>query len=604
MAEEILIKEPIKVTATNVIDLTGVPEDVKEYYEGQLLLKQDKYDPTLLTASKEVGGAVNELKQQLDQIFEQTEEYISEQVELVREQLTEDIEDIEEQTSNSIARIQQQVNESVERIEGEVAKGIGDVRTDVEVLKSAFFQTSLLYKRDVRHEYDGRVTADGLPVINGSDAVLKKVEGNTVACKNLIPYPYIATTVTRDGLTYTDNGDGSVTVKGTATKASTFPLCEIYFGKESYFGSVSGGSNGYYFFQDCWYDKNNNTTFVRVNNGETIDKTFYPMVHTGTETVSYVPYFKGLKNASFAGIESTGKNIWNGTWEVGGINLNNGETIADGSSLVSSFVKVAPNASIAISGISATYELCMYDRNKSFVRRSGSWNPKSVKLADNEFYIRIYHYLDKNPPTQTQVEYGTVATEYEPYRSEIFSFPKTPTPLGTTIDFETQKIVEGSTEIVFNGTEDWSVRSIDSSVSDGGSKHRFGVALPKVSIGESSNINSVSSVYPSVSPDKSWHGTCGVAVDGSNVYLFDGAFATKTAEEFKDHIAELYASGNPLTIRYLLATPIETDFTEAQISAGNKYPVYNKGMEKVLGNENAEFGAINTLTVNYILVKE
>ena len=38
----------------------------------------------------------------------------------------------------------------------------------------------------------------------------------TVAGKNLIPYPYIYTTTTINGVTFTDNGDGSITVDGTA----------------------------------------------------------------------------------------------------------------------------------------------------------------------------------------------------------------------------------------------------------------------------------------------------------------------------------------------------------------------------------------------------
>lgn len=40
--------------------------------------------------------------------------------------------------------------------------------------------------------------------------------------KNLISYPYDNTTLTRNGITFTDNGDGSITVNGTATSNSAF----------------------------------------------------------------------------------------------------------------------------------------------------------------------------------------------------------------------------------------------------------------------------------------------------------------------------------------------------------------------------------------------
>lgn len=39
--------------------------------------------------------------------------------------------------------------------------------------------------------------------------------------KNLIPYPYYQTTRTNAGVTYTDNGDGTITVDGTSTSSTT-----------------------------------------------------------------------------------------------------------------------------------------------------------------------------------------------------------------------------------------------------------------------------------------------------------------------------------------------------------------------------------------------
>ena len=42
---------------------------------------------------------------------------------------------------------------------------------------------------------------------------------------NLIPYPYKETTKTQNGLTFTDNGDRTITVNGVATADTTFLLC-------------------------------------------------------------------------------------------------------------------------------------------------------------------------------------------------------------------------------------------------------------------------------------------------------------------------------------------------------------------------------------------
>lgn len=59
--------------------------------------------------------------------------------------------------------------------------------------------------------------------LNGADIPNYKLYGNstqeTRSGKNLLPYPYSRTTTTTNGVTFTDNGDGSVTVNGTATTA-------------------------------------------------------------------------------------------------------------------------------------------------------------------------------------------------------------------------------------------------------------------------------------------------------------------------------------------------------------------------------------------------
>lgn len=46
----------------------------------------------------------------------------------------------------------------------------------------------------------------------------------SVASKNRLIYPYDYTTRTRNGVTFTDNGDGTITVNGTATAYTDFPM--------------------------------------------------------------------------------------------------------------------------------------------------------------------------------------------------------------------------------------------------------------------------------------------------------------------------------------------------------------------------------------------
>lgn len=72
---------------------------------------------------------------------------------------------------------------------------------------------------------------------------------------NLIPYPYVNTTKTENGVTFTDNGDGSITVNGTATAEIVYMLSiksNGIVGSGIYYlsGCPSGGSATTYMIQN------------------------------------------------------------------------------------------------------------------------------------------------------------------------------------------------------------------------------------------------------------------------------------------------------------------------------------------------------------------
>ena len=54
------------------------------------------------------------------------------------------------------------------------------------------------------------------------DFMLPQSVMNVMGAKNLLIYPYAETTKTVNGITYTDNGDGSLTISGTATASDNF----------------------------------------------------------------------------------------------------------------------------------------------------------------------------------------------------------------------------------------------------------------------------------------------------------------------------------------------------------------------------------------------
>lgn len=139
--------------------------------------------------------------------------------------------------------------------------------------------------------------------------------------RNLIPYPYARTTQTISGVTLTDNGDGSITVNGTATANVWYPISTrtastIYATKGTYYlsGCPSGGSGNKYWLQ-CdiyndttqiggFYDAGNGKTQdlnaydittlsvnIHVNSGTTVDNlTFRPLLVNMDDVSSYEPY--------------------------------------------------------------------------------------------------------------------------------------------------------------------------------------------------------------------------------------------------------------------------------------------------------------------------
>lgn len=135
-------------------------------------------------------------------------------------------------------------------------------------------------------------------------------EISTVNVKNLLPYPYTDTTKTVNGITFTDNGDGTITANGTATDTATFTLgttSEYLDYNKSYIlnGCPVNGSEGTYYIQtnvSNWIDTGSGVEFMRdlsmagasivIAEGTTVSSlTFSPMIRLAViEDDTYEPY--------------------------------------------------------------------------------------------------------------------------------------------------------------------------------------------------------------------------------------------------------------------------------------------------------------------------
>lgn len=145
------------------------------------------------------------------------------------------------------------------------------------------------------------------------------------ASKNLLPYPYQSVTKTTSGITYTDNGDGSVTVEGTSTAYPMFYFTQEYpfeVGETYTFGEEVVGVDMYIRFTNengetkyatktiTWKEGYKlQAIYLQVNPNNTVSGTTHPyMVKGNSYDGVYTPY---VPDVSVATVKTCGKNLFN-----------------------------------------------------------------------------------------------------------------------------------------------------------------------------------------------------------------------------------------------------------------------------------------------------
>lgn len=166
-------------------------------------------------------------------------------------------------------------------------------------------------------EIDGNSFQNGTPSPD-SPQELHSVESPiilNVKGSNVLPYPYSQSTITDNGITFTDNGDGSITINGTATAGANYILDSYsdltgdlylnctYTGEVSNVSSAANVFRGVYTSIDgtkhYFYNGHTNvpnsitrlTIFLFLGKGAIANNfTIKPWINLGTEPLSYEPY--------------------------------------------------------------------------------------------------------------------------------------------------------------------------------------------------------------------------------------------------------------------------------------------------------------------------
>lgn len=451
--------------------------------------------------------------------------------------------------------------------------------------------------------------------------------------------PSLNTTRTINGVTFTKNKDGSITMNGTATAETTYPINvntttntrTVLLKANSKYRMLSSYESGKYTTQ-VFYLKNNVMTYssslietveetkagmyIRVYKNAVLENvTIYPQITKGKEYKPYVPYNSLgfldigenlIKAREYsATVNNVERSITNGLVKLNG---TMGEAAA-GSNAFSIIGNWTANYSAYDTSIeyiklkAGTYTLSIHNVKGSCTEGSlalvaGNTNPKKTKAKiqlKNETSKTFT--LEEESICRISVEYNVGCTfnnfefnvmlnkgsqaPYIPYQEQAEYFPLS----------EGQKLMEGSyladdgihhvrKQVVLTGTENWNLY-----------------------------LNKTKTFKLSISP-WSYSGVCthyqgiissffdvkaGIYLSGSAVVIIsDPRFST--VEEFKTYLAEQYSAGTPVTFEYIMMTNnskiVEkiVPYTEEQKEAWEKLRHFTlfKGINNITSTANAK----------------
>lgn len=305
----------------------------------------------------------------------------------------------------------------------------------------------------------------------------------TTTGKNLLKYPYIETTKTSLGITFTDNKDGSINVSGTATGTAYYNLYSNRDGKRLTLASgtyklVTKGRSG------CNVTVNNGVIsaknegtftiteghneiycYIAIQEGLAVDETIYPMIQLASITdESYEPYtggkpspspsypqeIKSVGDSGSVAVKVTGKNILDMKKSRESI-TNSGVTYARnadysftrtgtatdsiGNVWMAGGYMVEPNADLSnvfcvlLKGVTYSIKDCVLiarsPDGKALVARNENFVPTQdmyITGVRNENFIINKTYNDIVYPA---VYVGAKALQYEPYREQFLTLPYT-----------------------------------------------------------------------------------------------------------------------------------------------------------------------------------
>lgn len=486
-------------------------------------------------------------------------------------------------------------------------------------------------------EFIHRQTAGGALTYKPSAAVIKRVLGNTLVWnQNVNPANNNSSVIGIEFngiITDYNSTTKSYRVHGTASSTYDRAICryklpnghKVFFYAPSipkgdtgevrlYLNNNSGASaiyNGQIGTQND--ARQSIEIYMRVNSGTNIDKTFnmflidLTLFFNGNIPANYTAadferdygyllanpaYNTGkLINNAAEGLETVGLNIWDEEWEWGYYDASGTGVSSDAQIRSKNLIPVMPSSTIYINN-ATSHRFCLYDVNKNFISRTDLISGvNEYAVESNVRYIKFHIDYTTNYKHNICINKSDSSRngQYEPYKKNVLPlFPlKCKAPNGDIVIITDarkagsvrdervgKKFIQRVGETVYKGTEQWGRSTY-------GGANCFIIEISKSPI---STHNAISSKYQIVSSinniaDKQlYFGQ--YSVDHSGIYLRDDTYSDVT--DFKNALAQMYASGSPLVLYSELATPIEYEIID---EAPYEYPIDILGTERIVSDE-------------------
>lgn len=298
-------------------------------------------------------------------------------------------------------------------------------------------------------EYDGQTSQASTPTPTSPVPVITATgRQDVVVCgKNLLPNANGTETI--NGITFTKNNDGSITLSNTSTAVADYYLVGasnqyINLGLETgtyNLNGVSGGSGTTYMLY-CVQNRNGTLSyyqstgtsglnisiqsgdtfriFIRVLSGKTVNTTIYPQLELGNTATTYEAYNGNTYEINL------GKNLFDGVIEQGNYDGSTGnKTGSNAFYRNANKIPVQPNTTytFSLNGVSQRYVILFYKGDGTFISQNSSYSTGTFTTLSNAYYVNFRcfqsDYTDSYATLPIMLEAGSQATSYAPYKTPI-----------------------------------------------------------------------------------------------------------------------------------------------------------------------------------------